>query len=195
MVSAAAIECSKVLARGAAQDWSRPAGDGDLEWSCRATLDHLALGLVAYTGLLIAQPSDRFVTLFASLDEQAPIPACLEGIRIAATVLASTVRDAAPNARAWHPWGTSDAPGFAAMAVVELTVHTYDIARTLGLDWRPPDALAAPALARLFPEAPAPPEGPGAALLWCAGRATLPGLPRRTEWRWQGTVRPPGSTG
>ncbi|WFB11571.1 maleylpyruvate isomerase N-terminal domain-containing protein [Streptomyces sp. LX-29] len=192
MVSAAATECTGVLARGAAQDWSRPAGDGDLEWSCRATLDHLALGLVAYTGLLIAQPSDRFVTLFASLDEQAPIPGCLEGIRIAATVLASTVRDAAPEARAWHPWGSSDAPGFAAMAVVELTVHTYDIARTLGLDWRPPDALAAPALARLFPEAPAPPEGPGAALLWCTGRATLPGLPRRTEWQWQGAVRPSG---
>ncbi|WKX72553.1 hypothetical protein [Streptomyces sp. XD-27] len=197
LVTATAAECTAVLERGAAAAWSRPAGAGDLDWSCRTTLDHMALGVVGYAGLLIARPTDRYIALFASLDEHAPIPACLEGIRIAATVLASAVREAAPDVRAWHPWGHSDGPGFAAMGVVELTMHTYDIARTLGLGWTPPDELVAPALHRLFPEAPsaAVRHGAAQALLWCTGRTALPGLPRRTAWQWHGEVRRPATAG
>ncbi|MFK4182972.1 maleylpyruvate isomerase N-terminal domain-containing protein [Streptomyces sparsogenes] len=184
LLSAAADECLAVLRTAADRDWSRPAQG--LEWTCRGTLDHLALGLVGYTGLLVARPQDRYITLFASLDAQAPVPACLEGIGIASSLLASTVRDTAAEVRAWHPWGHSDAGGFAAMGITELVVHTYDITRALGLSWAPPDGPSGAVLARLFPDAPAG-YGPSDTLLWATGRFALPGHPRRTEWQWHGT--------
>lgn len=174
------------LGEAAGQDWSRPAHG--LDWTCRRTLDHLALGLTGYAGLLIARPADRYITLFASLDPQAPVSDCLDGLRIASALVTSTVRDTPPDVRAWHPWGSSDATGFAAMAITELTLHTYDITRAFGLPWAPPDITAAAVLARLFPDAPAG-RRPSETLLWCTGRATLPGLPRRAEWQWDGAVR------
>ncbi|TDB81689.1 maleylpyruvate isomerase N-terminal domain-containing protein [Micromonospora sp. KC721] len=186
LVSSAASECTQVLEKAIDQDWSRNAAG--LEWTCRQTLDHMALGVVGYAGLLIAQPADRYITLFASLDPRAPIPACLEGLRIAGTVLARAVREATPDVRAWHPWGHSDGPGFAAMGIVELVVHTHDIARALGLDWVPPDGLCGPAVERLFPDAPA---GHAAVdtLLWCTGRIALARAGRREQWQWHGRVR------
>ncbi|MFD5766462.1 maleylpyruvate isomerase N-terminal domain-containing protein [Streptomyces sp. NPDC127049] len=186
LLAAATDDCLAALLEGADRDWSLPAHR--LDWSCRATLDHLALGLTGYTGLLVARPEDRYITLFASLDPQASVPACLDGLRIAASLLASTVRDTPPDVRAWHPWGHSDGAGFAAMGITELLVHTYDITRALGVSRTPPDHLAAAVLDRLFPEAPHG-HGPSDTLLWCTGRTPLPGLPRRTEWRWDGTVR------
>jgi hypothetical protein len=188
LLSAATDDCLAALLEGADRDWSRPARD--LDWTCRETLDHLALGLTGYTGLLISQPDDRYVTLFASLDPQATVPACLEGLRIAASLLTSTVRDTAAEARAWHPWGQSDAAGFAAMGIIELAVHTHDITCAFGLSWAPPNGVGAAVLTRLFPDAPSG-NGPSDTLLWCTGRIPLPGLSRRTDWQWDGTVRLP----
>ncbi|MFJ6610239.1 maleylpyruvate isomerase N-terminal domain-containing protein [Streptomyces sp. NPDC091289] len=186
LIATATDDSLAALAEVTGRDWSRPAHG--LDWTCRQTLDHLALGLTGYAGLLIARPTDRYITLFASLDPQAPVRDCLDGLRIAATLAASTVRDTDPDVRAWHPWGTSDATGFAAMAITELTLHTYDITRALGVPRPPPDTAAAAVLARLFPEAPSG-RRPSDTLLWCTGRAALPGLPRRVEWQWDGTVR------
>ncbi|MEU1285618.1 maleylpyruvate isomerase N-terminal domain-containing protein [Kitasatospora sp. NPDC005856] len=188
LVIEAAAETTSALDQAASADWSRvPAGS---DWTARATLDHLALGLLGYAGLLTARPTDRYITLFGSLDPAAPIVHCLEGLRIAAGLLATTVRDTPPDVRAWHPWGHSDGPGFAAMGIVELLVHGRDLAKAHGLPWRPPDRLAAPALARLFPDAP---HGHGSShtLLWCTGRTALPGHPRRPAdgWSWEGRVR------
>jgi hypothetical protein len=186
LVRTAADDTTTLLEKGAEQDWRKAAGD--LEWNCRETLSHIALGVVGYAGLLIARPTDRYITLFSSIDEQAPVPAALEGIRIAGTLLAATVRDTPPEARAWHPYGHSDADGFAAMGVLELLVHGRDIARALDIEAALSDALAAPVVARLFPDAPSG-HAPAETLLWCAGRTELPGLPRRGEWRWDGRVR------
>ncbi|MFF5449558.1 maleylpyruvate isomerase N-terminal domain-containing protein [Streptomyces sp. NPDC012888] len=186
LLADATDHCLAALLEVAGRDWSRPAHD--LDWTCRQTLDHLALGLTGYTGLLISRPHDRYVTLFASLDPQAPVPDCLDGLRIAASLLTSTVRDTTPDARAHHPWGRSDAAGFAAMGITELTVHTYDITRALGLPWAPPDRLGTAVLDRLFPDAPSG-HAPSDTLLWCTGRIPLPGLPRRADWQWDGTVR------
>jgi mycothiol maleylpyruvate isomerase-like protein len=188
LVGEAAAGCTEALVKGADADWGQPAGDD--ERSCRELLDHLALGVLGYAGLLIARPTDRYITLFGSLDPAAPIATCLEGIRIAGALLATTVRDAPADVRAWHPWGHADAAGFAAMGVVELLVHTYDIARTLGIGWTPPDHLTAPALARLFPNAPTG-HAPADTLVWCTGRGELPGRERvpAGEWAWDGRVR------
>jgi hypothetical protein len=52
---------------------------------------------------------------------------------------------------------------------------------------KPPANLAAPVVARLFPDAPA--GDPGDVLLWCTGRIALPDHPRRTEeWKAQVAV-------
>ncbi|MFK8844529.1 maleylpyruvate isomerase N-terminal domain-containing protein [Streptomyces sp. Ac-502] len=189
LLAAATDTCLDALLEGADQDWSRPA-DG-LAWTCRETLDHLALGLTGYAGLLIARPTDRYITLFASLDPRAPVPDCLEGLRIAARLLGSTVRDTPTDVRAWHPWGHADAVGFAAMGMTELLLHTYDITRALGMTWAPDGGLCAAVLSRLFPGAPPTPPGYERfdVLLQRTGRTALPGLPRRTEWQWDGSVR------
>jgi hypothetical protein len=72
------------------------------------------------------------------------------------------------------------------MGVAETVLHTYDITRGLGLDWRPPPALCSPVLRRLFPQAP---EGdPVQVLLWSTGRSDLPGHPRVTSWTWKAAV-------
>ncbi len=185
-VVTAATDCTDILQKAADQDWSVKARDSD--WSCREVLDHTALGLVGYSGLLIAQPSDRFTGMLAGFNGQS-IPVCLEGVRICATILASAVREADPQVRAFHPWGNSDGPGFAAMGILEMVVHTYDVTEAFGLDWLPADELCAPVVERLFPNAPTG-HAPAETLLWCTGRIDLPGLPRRRDWGgWDGTVR------
>ena len=55
------------------------------------------------------------------------------------------------DARGIHPAGLADRYGFAAMACTETLVHTWDIACGLGVDFTPPEDIAAKSLARLFP--------------------------------------------
>lgn len=43
LLATATDTCLDALLEQAGQDWSRPAHD--LDWTCRDTLDHLALGL------------------------------------------------------------------------------------------------------------------------------------------------------
>ncbi|WP_367136875.1 maleylpyruvate isomerase N-terminal domain-containing protein [Saccharothrix sp. HUAS TT1] len=186
--TSAAAEAIAVLEKGADQDWNRPAGD--THWSCRGIVDHILLGVVGYAGLLIAQPANRYMAVTAGLNRHASIPECLEALAIANTFVASAVREATPEARAFHPYGTSDRTGFAAMAALETLVHSHDIVRTLGFDWTPSDELSAPVVERLFPEAPTG-HPAGLTLLWATGRIPLPGVPQRPRegWRWDGSVR------
>lgn len=187
--TAAAAEVLGVLGKAVDEDWSQRAGETD--WSCRELLDHITLGVTGYAGLLVARPAQpRYIALRTGNDPGSSVPERLESLTIAATLLSHTVRASGPHVRAYHSWGTSDPPGFAAMGATELLVHAHDLVRTVGIDWEPPAALAAPVVRRLFPNAP---DGaaPGAALLWGTGRIALPGHPRlpRRRWQWYGEVR------
>ncbi|MEU8957179.1 maleylpyruvate isomerase N-terminal domain-containing protein [Streptomyces sp. NPDC048518] len=165
-------------------DWNAKAGP--LDWNCRQTLAHLADDLYGYAAQLTAQ-LDPNATPPSHHTPTTDVDALLHAVESGATLLADTVTAAPPTTRAPHGWGASDPDGFAAMAVVEILVHTYDIVTGLGAPdaWTPPADLCARVLTRLFPDAPTDP-APWPTLLWVTGRGELPGHPRRTEWRWYG---------
>ncbi|MFD7715806.1 hypothetical protein [Streptomyces sp. NPDC059814] len=185
LVSAAAQDGAALLEK-CAGDWSLPAGE--LTWSSLETVDHLAQAVVGYAALLVARPTDRYIALRLAMDPSAPADQIAESVRVGGTLLAQTLRVTDPEARAFHPWGTGDAAAFAAAAVLELLVHSRDIAQGFGIEASLDDELCAPVVERLFPAAPVG-HRPSDTLLWCAGRTALPGLPRRTDWRWYGDVR------
>lgn len=180
--------------------WDGPAGS--LAWTCWETVEHMADDLFAYAFQLgPADPSlDRYVPVVAE-PRRAGGPAntifaergtgtagLLEVLETCGAVLAAMVGAAPDDRRAYQVYGVSDPAGFAAMGVVEVLVHGHDLAGGLGRAWNPSGPLCARVLTRLFPDAPGDTD-PWSALLWCAGRIELPGRPRRTGWRWDGTPR------
>lgn len=188
------------LAPASNADWDVPAGT--LTWTCWETAEHLADDLMFYATQFSPQapPQDTHVPFaFARRRPEAPpnaiaveresgVPGLLQAIDGCAGVLSAVARVRPPTVRAHHVFGLSDPAGFAAMGTVETLVHTHDLATGLGLSWTPPDDICDRALARLFPDAPSD-EDRWQVLLWCTGRAELPGRERLTTWRWDGTVR------
>lgn len=181
-------------------DWQKPAAG--LEWTCWETVEHMADCLFAYTAQLApaTPPTTTYVpigwqhlreggpglTIFA--ERPAGRPGLVQVLEVCGAMLA-VMADAVPADRvSFHPYGPSDSSGFVAMGVVELLVHMHDVTGGLALPWSPPADLCAAALTRLFPTAPTATD-PWATLLWATGRGTLPGLPLRTAWKWDGTPR------
>ncbi|MCF3172329.1 hypothetical protein IPZ61_03175 [Streptomyces sioyaensis] len=180
--------------------WDRKAGA--LEWDCWETVEHLSDDLFAYAVQLgPGKPPLEGNVPFVWESRRAGGPAnavhadraagpagLLQVLEATGALLVAMVRTASPQVRAHHVFGVSDPEGFAAMGTIETLVHTYDLAQGLGLAWNPPAELCLRVLARLFPDVP---EGhdPWATLLWATGRGVLPGHPRRTGWRWDGSVR------
>jgi uncharacterized protein (TIGR03083 family) len=178
----AAAACREALGPLAGADWAVPAGD--LEWSCRKTVDHVADALIFYAGQLALRATAR-VPRARSGDATAPPADLLAMVEAAAAILAEVVRAAPPDARGFHPAGMADGAGFVAMGCTEVLVHTADVARGLGVAFTPPADLAAPVLRRIFPWME-PGAEPGATLLWAAGRAALGARERLApDWYWQ----------
>ena len=178
-------EAGRFLAGVQNESWAVPAGDVD--WSCHHTAGHIADDLFSYASQVIAQPKDDYLPIEAVLDAAAPKQRAVEAIMMCGRLLIYAVDAAAPTGRSWHPYGTSNPAGFAAMGVVEILVHTYDIARCLKRDWMPPADLCKPVLHRLFPGAPA--GNADEVLLYCCGRRPLEDMPRLTHWSWDSAVR------
>jgi hypothetical protein len=185
---AAARETLPVLSKATGSDWSQLAGETDR--SARETLDHTILAVTGYAGLLIAQPTNRYIAMRTGTEPRSSIAECLETLEISATLLSLAVAAASPEARAFHPWGTSDRTGYSCTGAMEILVHGHDIARTFGIDWTLPDYPSDAIVSRLFPNAPSG-HAPSRTLLWCTGRIALPGVPRLgPDWQWYGEVRP-----
>jgi Mycothiol maleylpyruvate isomerase N-terminal domain len=174
----AAAAVIEVLGRRAtAAEWSSAAGD--LEWSCWETAAHVAHDLAAYALQVAASPGEKYLPVDLVVRADVPPSGLLIVIESTARLLSKTVAATPAGARAWH-WGPTDPGGFIALGCNELLVHGYDIARGLGVDWKPPAPLASAVVDRLFPDAP---EGDaGDVLLWCTGRRPLGARPRRTSW-------------
>jgi hypothetical protein len=186
---AAAAASVAALAGYTDLDWQRVAA-ADLEWTCWQTTLHMVDCLYFYTCQIVYGQPDAYLCTELALDDSASPPRLLDALSAHASLLHRIARSADSDVRAHHNYGLSDPAGFAAMGVVEMLIHTYDVVRGLNAadPWRPPAALAAPVLARLFPEAPS--GDPSDVLLYCCGRAALGDEPRRTEdWQWDSTVR------
>jgi len=189
-----------LLAEAADADWDVPAGT--LTWTCWETAEHLADDLFFYaTQISPGEPPEDDHVPFAmtrrrpegplnsiAAERDAGVPGLLRVVGACGGLLSAVARIRPASVRAHHVFGRSDPAGFAAMGTVETLVHTHDIAAGLDLSWIPPRDVCDRVLARLFPDAP-PDEDRWQVLLWCTGRAELPGRERLTTWRWDGTPR------
>jgi hypothetical protein len=184
----AATVCVGALVGYTDLDWQQvPAADS--EWSCWQTALHMVDCLYFYAMQVVYGHTDGYLCTELALDGSATPPRLLDALGTHADLLNRIARSSAPDLRAHHNYGVSDGAGFAAMGVVETLIHTFDVVRGLNPTdpWRPPGELAAPVIARLFPQAPS---GDSAdVLLYCCGRADLGELPRQMHWQWDGRVR------
>jgi hypothetical protein len=177
-VDLALAEMMRALTPHTPRDWDVPAGR--LTWSCWRTAAHVAHDLLAYAGQLTAGPDDAYLPFDLLVRSGTEPRGVLDVVAAAGGLLSGAVGAAGPRARGWH-WGPTDRTGFAALGVNEILMHTYDIADGLQVAWRPPSALCATVLRRLFPDAPA--GNPVEVLLWCTGREPLGDRPRRPSWQ------------
>jgi hypothetical protein len=183
-----ALDAAVALLRTAVdRDWQVTAGT--LDWTCWETVEHLAqLGPrephpdtwvpITYQKTRPAGPES---TIFA--ESRAGNAGLLRVLEACGGMLAALVHTKPESVRGYHSFGPSDPAGYAAMAVVEILVHTADIAAGLRLRWEPDPDLCDRALRRLFPDAPTDTDR-WSTLLWATGRADLPGRPRPLTWRW-----------
>lgn len=181
----------------------RPAPDeawgdqaGPMDCDCWDALDHLNNGLFSYALRLAPQvpylqgrptitwqrPGEQPLPIIT--DREAGPEAGIEVLLMMGGLVAAVVDARPATARSWHIWGTADPEGFAAMGVVETLAHAFDLTQGLGVDFTAPADLVAPALARLFPEAPED-TVPWPTLLWATGRGELDGHAKRSpDWTW-----------
>ncbi len=160
---------------------------GDLEWTCHQTAIHVASDLIKCAAQLAGHIDDTYLRFAVMVSPDEPPEELLRIIHGCGRVLGSVVDSSPADARAWH-WGPTDASGFAAMGIGELLVHTYDITRGLGHDWRPPRDLAQAVVSRLNGGAPAA-DDTSALLLWSTGRIDIAGLDHVDDWVWRAASR------
>jgi hypothetical protein len=164
------------------RDWSVPAGS--LDWDCWHTAEHIGDCLLSYAWQLAVQPTTRYVRAVATAEKDASPAEVLEFAVTGGRVLAVMVRTSPAHVRAFHPAGTADPEGFAALGCNEVLLHGNDIARGFGLSLDPPRDVCRHVLSRLYPQAPAElaDSDPWTSLLWAGGRVQLPG---RSEPHWR----------
>src|SRR2546421_8724454 len=121
------------------RDWNSSAAG--LEWTCSQTAIHIAHDLLKYAAQLAGQTGDSYLRFRVTASSEESPEELLRIIHGAGRVLSSVIGSSPIDARAWH-YGPTDASGFAAMGIGEMLVHAFDIARGLGVDWRPPSDLA-----------------------------------------------------
>jgi uncharacterized protein (TIGR03083 family) len=138
-VQAAAAAVVAALRPGIDADWSVTAGD--LEWSVDRTITHMT-GAPARYAFYLSSRSTRYVAVSTGRPlEDATRQERLEAIEACAAALAGVAAASPPDAFGFHVSGMRNAEEFLAMACEELLVHTYDVARGLGLPYDPPEEL------------------------------------------------------
>jgi hypothetical protein len=180
---ATAALCRETLTPWLDRDWSVTAGD--LEWSCRRTLDHIVDTQIFLGGNAALRSTSRVLPA-RNGDPDAELPRLLDAVVTSATMLERICAGMGSDERGFHPAGQADAEGFRAQGCAEILQHTYDIANGLGETFRLPTELSERIVARLFPWAPDANEHPDRweALLWSCGRIALPDRERLAPDWW-----------
>lgn len=191
-----AVAAAVAAIRGAAvPDWDARAGV--LAWDCWQTVEHMSDDLFAYAAQLgpknpplkdpvpfaceTRRPGGPASAIFADLSSGPT--GLLQVFEATGALLVAMVATSPTHLTADRPFGVADPGGFAAaMGVMEVLVHTHDVAQGLGFTWAPPGELCRRALDRPFPSAPADTD-PWPTLLWATGRGELSGHPALTSWR------------
>lgn len=191
-VVSAADELARVLAPTTSLDWEQPTPD--LAWTQSQTAIHTMRACLEYSYQVVGKKLDTYQPVLFERKEAATPTDYLQMIPTAARVLSKVVATAEAEDRAWHAYGESDPIGFAAMGVVEVAVHTYDLAKGFGIEFIPLEAPSEFAITRLFADTVETSdsftqESWGKKLLWYAGRIEIAGMARREGWKWNGRVR------
>ena len=178
--------------------WEAPAHE--LAWTCRHTVAHTVDCLAFYAMQLSGTrpPQTAYVPLVDPPQWQEggpeilfwPDPAAgtagvVQCLDATAGLLCAVVATAPPERRGFHPRGGADASGFAAMGVVEVALHAFDVLTAHDVAHRADATACARALDRLFPDA-ARTDDPWEDLLAAGGRT--PGT-RGRSWTWDSSVR------
>ncbi len=173
--------CTAALRPHLDADWSVPVPG--LDFTVSSVLAHVTIGPLWYALDLWAGPADSAHFELGYADDAPPL-GLLAGLTQSAQVCAAAIDAAPPDLRGFHPSGSPDRTGFAAMACAELLIHTDDALRGLSTRLTAPDSLAAAVLDRLFPGEP-PGGSPWQSLLWAHERPTRLTRPREPgKWRW-----------
>jgi uncharacterized protein (TIGR03083 family) len=176
----AAASVEALLRPALERDWQ--AKVPGLEWTVARTVAHAGGAALWYAFDLWSGPSDD-AAFDLTVKHDAPNQAILLSLVTAATVCAASIDAAPPDRRGFHPSGSPDPSGFAAMACDELLVHGADAARGLGLEFSPDKRLAEGVLRRLFPWHEVGPD-PWETLLWANDRLVLVDRPGQIGWDW-----------
>ncbi|NEE09109.1 GNAT family N-acetyltransferase [Streptomyces sp. SID7499] len=181
-------ECVGLLGAVAGRDWEGVRA-GRLEWDCRQTAVHIAEDLIAYAGQLAGREQDGYSPFELSMEEGADNADVVRVIGTTGALLAAAIRTAPRHVRAFHPYPfrSANREGFAAMGVVEVLLHTHDIAEGLGVSYEPAPELCDFVLTRIFPHVQPGPT-PWPTLLWATGRGELAGRAPLGEWRWNNNL-------
>ena len=134
-VTKVADELAEVLQPTINLDWEIKTPD--LDWTQSQTAIHTMRACLEYSYQVVGKRIDTYQPVLFEKKDKATPPEYLPMITTAARVLEKVVKDSDPSDRAWHAYGISDAVGFAAMGVVEVSVHTYDLAKGFGIDFIP----------------------------------------------------------
>lgn len=180
-VLAAAELVERTLEAHLSSDWGAQVPELDL--TVASVVAHVAGALLWYSVDLWSGRAEAAFEVQVLPD--APNDRLLTSLTAASRALAAGIDAAPADTRGFHPFGSPDAAGFAAMACDELLVHGDDAARGLGVTFSPDRTLAADVLRRLFPwHAAGPHDDAWDVLRWANGRKDLPGRPHQDRWRW-----------
>lgn len=178
--------------------WDQPADH--LEWTCRETVAHLMDDFTAYALQLSGStpPTSDYLPLveaaqvrpdgprFLILPEpQGGTAAIVQALDATAGLLEAVCATAPPDRRGFHPYGTADASGFAAMGITECVLHAFDVLTALGVPYAADPAVCAKVLDRLFAGEERG-DDPWHDLLAATGRTPQT---RGRRWRWDSSVR------
>jgi hypothetical protein len=179
-VVSAAEQCRVLLEPLLGEDWRAPVPG--LDFTVASVLAHAATAPLWYSADMWSGREDNAAFEVKVLVD-APNEKILTSLVVGSRVLACGIDVAPDDLRGFHPFGSPDPSGYAAMACDELMVHAADAAAGLGRRFTGDAGLASAVLARLYPWHTVDAD-PWQTLLWANGRAELQGRPFQTRWRW-----------